>query len=113
MPKIAPITKSDIIIRQLKNLKSDYAFSLLMGDYKGFKNAYKQYAKLAVDNFEIASHLESPVKGKIPLFSKPGLKIIKCMLFNAFRIKTPEEKLLKKMGRDFKNKRAAESFMKN
>lgn len=113
MPKIAPITQNDIIINHLKSLKSDSAFSLLLGDYKGFKEAHAKYAELAVDNFETAMSLESPVKGTIPLFSKMGLRIVKCMFLNAFRVKTPKEKLLKKMIKDRKNQDVAKACLRN
>ena len=37
---------------RLAQLRSEKMLSVLMGDYKGYKQAAKDYAKLAVKNFE-------------------------------------------------------------
>ena len=105
MPKISPISGADSFIAQkLSQLKMDTVYAAVMGDYKAFKTAQKQYAKIAVDNFELASSLKSPQVKSVPLFSKVGLNMLKCFLLNKLRIKTPEEKRLKQLGREARAK---------
>ncbi len=97
------MAKINPIIRKLSSLKSDQVYSVAMGDYKGFKKASIDYAKLAVKNFELLAETTSP-SIKVPLFSKLGLKMAKVWLLNKFRVKTPEEKALKKLVKEYKNK---------
>ena len=66
-------------------------------------SVYIDYAKLAVKNFELLAETTSP-SIKVPLFSKLGLKMAKVWLLNKFRVKTPEEKALKKLVKEYKNK---------
>ena len=103
MPKIPPINYTESLPKKLARLKGDSSYSMLLGDFKGFKTAHREYAKLAVDNFELAASIEPPVKGKISLFSKLGL--------NVFSKKTPEEKQLIKMGKKFKLEQKAKALM--
>lgn len=97
------MVKVNPIVRKLSSLKSDQVYSVAMGDYNGFKKASIDYAKLAVKNFELLPKTTSP-SIKVPLFSKLGLKMAKVWLLNKFRVKTPEEKVLKKLVKEYKNK---------
>lgn len=109
MIKISPDLTSPVA-KRIAQLKSDTAFSAVTGDYKGFKHAIKEYAKLAVDNFELSKNISSP-SVKAPLFSKAGLRMAKVWFLNLFRIKTPEEKLLKKMAKQEKLKLEAQKYI--
>lgn len=111
MIKISPDVTSPVA-KKLAQLKSDLVFSAATGNYKRFKTAAKEHAKLAVDNFELSKSVRAP-QIKASLFSKTGMKIFKVWFLNLFRIKTPEEKLLKQMGRQEKLKREAAKYMSN
>jgi hypothetical protein len=80
-------------------------YSAAKGNYKEFKQASKEYASLAVKNFGLLSQVKAP-SIKVPLFSTIGWNLFKVYLLNKFRIKTPDEKLLKKLGQEqeIKNK---------
>ncbi len=108
MIKILPDITSPVA-KRIVQLKSDMAFSAAVGNYKVFKQAIKEHAKLAVDNFELAKTIPSP-SIKAPLFSKTGLRMAKVWFLNLLRIKTPEEKLLKKMAKQEKLKQEAQKY---
>ncbi len=91
------------IIRKLSSLKSDQVYSVALGDYKGFKKASIDYAKLAVKHIELLPETTSP-SIKVPLFSKLGLRMAKVWFLNKFRIKTPEEKALKILAKEYREK---------
>lgn len=98
--KFDPVTKP--VARKIAQLKSDIVFSSVLGDYKGFKTAVKEHAKLAVENFELSKSIPAPSM-KVPLFSKAGLNMglnmAKVWFLNKFRIKTPAEKQLKQLAK--------------
>ena len=96
MNKIPFNTATKPIARKIAQLKSDIVYSAVSGNYKDFKTASKEHAKLAVSNYGIAKSIPAP-SIKVPLFSKSGLKMAKVCFLNLFRIKTPEEKLLRQM----------------
>ena len=52
------------------------------------------------EDMESVRNLPSPQKVTVPLFSRMGLNMLYVMVRNAFRIKTPDERLLKKMTRE-------------
>ena len=83
-------------VKKMKRLRSDMTMSSLLGDCDGFKNAKVEYAKEAVKNFDIAKNIRGG-GATVPLFSKQGLNMLKVMIYNFFRKKTPEEKQLKRM----------------
>lgn len=105
MVKISPI------IERLASLKNDQVYSAFSGDYKGFKTAAKEYAKLAVNNFDYALKAKA-MEVKVPLFSSYGLKMAKVWFLNKFRIKTPEEKAFKKLAKEYKMKKDFEKIVK-
>ena len=78
---------------KLQELRTNLYASVFMGDFKTYKSSVKAYSKLAADNFELTKEL-SEVRAEIPLFSKVGLNMLKIMVLNMFRKKSPEEKLL-------------------
>ena len=81
-------------LERLTQLRYDQVISGLAGDYKGFRNATKEFASIAVKDFETAKQVKGPIVQSIPLFSKAGMKMAKVWFLNLFRIKTPEEKTL-------------------
>ena len=89
------------VAEKMKQLKWDHAQNMLLGNAKKAKESYREYAKLAIDNFEIATQIPSPIKGSTPLFSKTGLKILKYIIYDIFTKRTPEEKkaLLNRLNR--------------
>ncbi len=113
MPKIQPIGKTDSLAGKIKTLRSETIYSMLLGDFKGFRKAQKEYAKVAVDNFELTKSVPSPQINNVPLFSKIGLNILKCIFLNKFTKKTPEEKLLKQMAKQDKKEELAKSYIKD
>ena len=90
------------IAEKMKQLKWDHARNLLLGNAKKAKEAYREYAKLAVDHFELSTQIPSPIKGNIPLFSKTGLKILKCIIYDKFTKSSPAEKRLKEMAEEYR-----------
>ena len=82
---------------RLTQLKSEKILSALSGDYQGYKQAVKDFAKLAVENFDELKKLPPQQKITVPLFSKLGFRMAKVWFLEKFRVKTPEEKALKKM----------------
>lgn len=104
MVKISPI------VEKLSSLKYDQIISAVSGNYKGFKNASKEYAKIAVKHFDEALQAKGP-EIKAPLFSAYGLKMMKVWFLNKFRIKSPEEKTLKKMSKEYKMKQKIAKLM--
>ena len=85
------------IAEKMKQLKWDHARNMLLGNAKKAKESYREYAKLAVDHFELSTQIPSPITGSIPLFSKTGLKILKYIIYDKFTKSTPAEKKLKEI----------------
>ncbi len=106
MIKVSPI------IEKLSSLKYDQAISVIKGNYKGYKNASKEYAKIAVKNFDESLQAKGP-EIKVPLFSAYGLRFVKVWFLNKFRIKSPEEKAFKKMCKEYKMKQEISKMIKN
>ena len=100
IPPINPLNQ--LLTDHLRQLKTDVAYSMYYGDMKGYVTAKKEFAKIAVDHFELAVSAQGMSIDKIPLFSKHGFNIIKCILLNKFRKKSPEEKLYMKMLKQWK-----------
>ena len=96
------------IADKMKQLKLDHARNMLLGNAKKAKEAYREYAKLAVDNFELSTQIPSPISGNIPLFSKTGLKILKYIIYDKFTKRTPAEKKLKEMAEEYRVNKALE-----
>ncbi len=67
----------------------------------------KEYASIVIQDFEAVKKLPAQ-KAEVPLFSIFGLRMMDVMIRDFFRIKTPEEKRLKEIGKQTK----AESFIK-
>lgn len=109
MLKVLPDVTSPVA-KRMAQLKAEIAFSAAAGDYKNFKTAMKEHAKLTVNNFELSKYIAGP-KIKAPLFTKTGWQMAKVWFLNLFRIKTPEEKLLKKMAKQEKLKLEAQKYI--
>ena len=108
---INKIAATDSIKQQLSYLRKEVVYSALGGNYKNFKVATKEHAKLAVNNYDIAKQVKSP-KITVPIFSKYGFNLLKVMVLNFFRKKSPEENLLRKIAKEEKIKNDVNSFMK-
>ncbi len=83
------------VTNQLLKLRNEKIFSAVTGDYKGFKQASKEFSKLAIENKDVFISLKKQSSVKAPIFSKCGLNMLKIWFLEKFRIKTPEEKQLK------------------
>ena len=83
-------------LNRVKELKTHIVFNQALGNYKEFKAAVKEYSKLAVQDFDTIMQLPSSSVSNVPLFSKMGMRMLKIWILEKFRIKTPEERLLKK-----------------
>lgn len=99
------ISQSAKITQELSRLKSDKIYSTILGDYKGYKEASKAYAEIAKDNFELAIKAPTPKVSGISLFSKTGMRVLKVLFLDKFRVKTPAEKEFNKMVELEKSKR--------
>ena len=91
------ISQATHISQKLTQLKSDIVFSSVLGNYKDYKNAKKAFAELAKDNFELAIQAKGPKVDRISLFTKTGMRILKIMFLDMFRVKTPSEKELTRL----------------
>ena len=91
------------IARKLYELKFQSSTAILTGNYKEARTAQKEFAKLAVKNFDIALQVPAPIKAKFSLFSKQGLKCLKFMIYKAFCKSSPEEKELKSLVNDYRD----------
>jgi hypothetical protein len=74
-------------------------YDAISGNYKAYKKARKEYASLAIQDFDTVRTMKAP-KVTAPLFSKCGLNMLCVYVRDLFRIKTPDEKTLKKMGQE-------------
>ncbi len=88
-------------LNRVKELKTHIVFNQALGNYKEFKAAVKEYSKLAVQDFDTIMQLPSSSVSNVPLFSKMGMRMLKIWILEKFRIKTPEEKLLNKMCKEY------------
>ena len=94
--KLTPIQ-----LNRVASLRHSMMMDAVLGNYKNFKNAKKEYASLAVQDFESIKKL--PVlRLDAPLFSIFGMRMMYIGIRDFFRIKTPDEKLLKKLGEQAK-----------
>lgn len=96
MPKVNSINPA---IQHLTALRNEQLMSSVTGNYKNFKQASKDFASLAVKNFEIVQKLPMP-KVTVPLFSKMGMNMAKVWFLNLFRKKTPAEKEFKRLAQE-------------
>lgn len=100
------------IVQRITQLRNEAVYSAVEGNYKNFKNAIKENAKLTLENYELAKQVGNPVIKNVPLFSKIGMRIMKVMLLNFFRIKTPEEKKLYELKRSEMMRKQADKYIK-
>lgn len=84
---------------RVRFLRSSMVYDAISGNYKAYKEASKEYASLAIQDFEAVRKMKAP-KVTAPLFSKYGLNMLFVYFRELFRIKTPDEKLFKKMGKE-------------
>ena len=94
--KTPPISPNRIQrVTELAKLRTTTMLAAATGNYKEFKESTKAFAKIAVEDLDAMKELPAQ-KITVPLFSKAGLNMAKVWFLNKFRIKTPEEKLVKK-----------------
>lgn len=98
------------IVQRITQLRNEVAYSAFEGNYKNFKSAAKEHAKLAIEHYELSKQAGHP-SFKVPLFSKAGMRMMKVMILNFFRIKTPEEKELKLRKRSEMMRQQAEKYI--
>lgn len=86
-------------INRVNKLRTSIILDAALGNYKNYKNAKKEYASLAVKDYQTIKNLPAP-KFSVPLFSKTGFNLLFVRFLELFRIKTPDEKLFKKMAKE-------------
>ena len=86
-------------IERVRQLRSSMVYDAISGNYKAYKKARKEYASLAIQDFDTVRTMKAP-KVTAPLFSKYGLNMLWVYVRDLFRFKTPDEKTLKKMGQE-------------
>lgn len=92
IPKIGNPAETNL--RKLIQLRNNMMFDAMLGKYKSYKKSVREYAEFAVENKELLEKLPQQSVNNIPLFSKLGLRMLKIMILNKFRIKSPAEKEL-------------------
>lgn len=96
--KLSPVQQKIWNLRELIKLHA------VMGDYKEFVAARKEYAKAYMSSPKEALSLPKTSQISVKLFSEEGWNMLKIMLRDLFRIKSPEEKALKKYAEELKAK---------
>jgi len=91
-------------LNRVRELRTSMMIDAALGHHKNFKTASKEYASLAVRDFDTVKKLPAQ-KISVPLFSKAGMNMLYVRICELFRIKTPDEKLLRKMGKEELTKR--------
>lgn len=90
-------------IDKLTQMRNEINLSVLMGDYKNYKRAIKDYATFAVENKELLPYVQGQ-HISVSLFSKVGRSMLKIWFLNLFRRKSAAEKELKKYAKEIKLK---------
>jgi len=88
------------VAKQMYDLKLKSSIAIAKGAYKEARCAEKDFARLAVDNLEIAFNVNEPDLGDHAWYSVYGLNNIKYKFYKLFCKKTPEEKKLKEIFSD-------------
>lgn len=97
--KIQPVSQSTIKT-QMENLKLKSSIAIAKGKFREARCAEKDFARLAVDNLNIAFNVNEPDLGDHAWYSVYGLNNIKYKFYKLFCKKTPEEKNLKEIFSD-------------
>ena len=90
-----------IIVDTLTNLRNKMLYHDMLGEYKEYVNARKEYAKYFVQFPEEARRMPHTT-GRFSIFSKFGLNVLKTCLRDLFRKKTPEEIEMREIGKRWK-----------
>ena len=89
---------------RMDKLKTDMIYNAIKGNYKGYKNAKKEYSSLAIKDFDTLIQLsqQKPTRPSVtvPLFSKFGMNMLYIRIRDAFRIKTTDEKIFKSLAQE-------------
>ena len=96
---------------QLFNLQKISMGAILTGQFKNARWAEKQYAELAVENFDIAKKMPKVNTVGVPLqiFGKALINGIGYRIYRAFTPKSPAEKQLAKMAKSYEKELKAEN----
>ncbi len=100
--QVTQIDTSNPLAEEVRKLKLANGISIFAGKYRDAIKAQKKLAEIGVDNFELMTKIESPVKGTCPIFSKYGLRMLMATIIDKLRIKTPAEKKYREMCRLYK-----------
>lgn len=95
-------------VAKLWQLTFDTQYNFINGNYRDYVKAHKELAKNAVENFELMNYVNTPIKinNPISIFSKTGIKMMKVLILDKFRIKTPEEKQYAEYCKELKKTKA-------
>ena len=114
MAKIPKITFSEsekATAKRLMQLRDEQMLSAIKGNYKNFRQSSIEYAKEALDNYDITQKLPKQPRISVPIFSKTGMKLLKVWILNMFRVKTPAEKELHNIAEQAKLEEKAKKLM--
>jgi len=100
--QVTQIDTSNPLAEKIRALKFVNGVSLFAGKYRCAIRAQKELAEIGVDNFELMTKIEYPIKGTVPILSKYGFRLLLAMLIDKLRIKTPAEKKYREMCRLYK-----------
>ena len=100
--QVTQIDTSNPLADKVRELKLENGISIFTGKYRRAIKAQKELAEIGVDNFELMTKMESPVKGTFFLFSKYGFRLLLATVIDKLRIKTPAEKKYREMCRLYK-----------
>ena len=104
------MVKLNPIMQQAQNLRTSMMYSFMTGNYKEYREASKEYAKIGVKHFdELCTLPKNNVS--VSLFSKVGMRMLKVYILNLFSKKTPEEKEFAKLASEYKKRKEAERYI--
>lgn len=92
------IAAGNEIHQRITQFRNEVVYSVMEGNYKKYKQAAVENAKYTLAHFDAVKEVKRP-KISVPLFSKYGMRFLKIMVLNFFRIKSPEEKQLKQLAK--------------
>ncbi len=95
--------KSAINAVTMLNLRQNLLKSVVSGNFRLARSQQKEFAKIAVEDFDTYIKLPKVVYDNIPLVPLMSmfLKTLKFRIFYAFSKKTPDEKELKRKAKEY------------
>ena len=99
------ITEESISINlsTIKPTGSNITANILFGRFEEARSLQKSYAKMAVDNFDIYESMPNVTITDVPpeVIKQAIINKFKFFIYSLFSSKTPEEKLLQKMHKEY------------